>query len=387
MAACMCTVARCRLPTCPAFKKNDTMSDFLDDLCKRVELAARNNTALRPVGGSTKNFYGGPLQGEEVDMRAWAGIVEYEPTELVMTVKPGTPLAEVEAALAAQKQELAFEPPRLGGTGHATGGTIGGAIVSGLAGPARLSKGGVKDYVLGCTLLDGKGQLLQFGGVVMKNVAGYDVSRVIPGSMGTLGIVTELSIKVMPVAPAEATLQFEMDVNKAIAQSNEWLSKPLPISATFYENGKLTVRLRGASAAVQAALKNMGGQELATEQAHAFWTSVRDQQHDFFKAEGDLWRLAVPPTTVDLALHGRSVHEWGSGLRWLRADPALTGEHIRAIAKRVGGHATLYRTADEAARVQAFQQPDATMLKLQRRLKEQFDPAGVFSINRLSPIL
>lgn len=363
------------------------MSDFLDDLCKRVELAARNNTPLRPAGGSTKNFYGGPLQGEEVDMRQWAGIVEYEPTELVITVKPGTPLAEVEAALAAQKQELAFEPPRLGGAGHAAGGTIGGAIVSGLAGPARLSRGGVKDYVLGCTLLDGKGQLLHFGGVVMKNVAGYDVSRVIPGSMGTLGIVTELSIKVMPVAPAEATLQFEMDVNKAISQSNEWLSKPLPISATFYDNGKLTVRLRGASAAVQAALKNMGGQELPTEQAQTFWVSVRDQQHEFFNAEGDLWRMAVPPTTVDLALRGQSVHEWGSGLRWLRTDATFTGEQIRAVAKRVGGHATLYRTANEAARVQAFQQPDAVMLKLQRRLKEQFDPAGVFSINRLSPIL
>lgn len=364
------------------------MSDFIDDLCKRVELAARNNTQLRPVGGGTKNFYGGPLQGEEVDMRQWAGIVEYEPTELVITVKPGTPLAEVEAALAAQKQELAFEPPRIS-EGGSNGGTIGGAIASGLAGPARLSKGGVKDYVLGCTLLDGKGQLLHFGGVVMKNVAGYDVARVIPGSMGTLGIATELSIKVMPVAPAEATLQFEMDVNKAIAQSNEWLSKPLPISATFFENGKLTVRLRGASAAVQAAIKNMGGQEIAPAPAQAFWTSVRDQNHEFFNREGDLWRLAVPPTTVDLAMHGQSVHEWGSGLRWFRADESSTvnAEQIRAIAKRVGGHATLYRTGNEAARVHAFQQPDAVMLKLQRRLKEQFDPAGVFSINRLSPIL
>ena len=358
------------------------MSDFIDDLCKRVELAARNKTQLRPVGGGTKHFYGGPLQGEEVDMRPWAGIVEYEPTELVITVKPGTRLAEVEAALAAQKQELAFEPPRLGANG-----TIGGAIASGLAGPARLSKGGVKDYVLGCTLLDGKGQLLHFGGVVMKNVAGYDVARVIPGSMGTLGVVTELSIKVMPVAPAEASLQFDMDVNKAISQSNLWLSKPLPISATFFDNGTLTVRLRGASAAVQAALKNMGGQEMDTQQAQAFWTGVRDQQHHFFNGEGDLWRLAVPPTTVDLAMPGQSVHEWGSGLRWLRVDPGVTAEQIRATAKRVGGHATLYRTSKESSRIHAFQQPDAVMLKLQRRLKEQFDPAGVFSINRLSPIL
>lgn len=363
------------------------MTDFIDNLCKQVEQAARSGAQLRPVGGGTKNFYGGPLQGEEVDMRQWAGIVEYEPTELVITVKPGTPLAEVEVALAAEKQELAFEPPRLGSNGEKTGGTIGGAIASGLAGPARLSRGGVKDYVLGCTLLDGKGQLLNFGGVVMKNVAGYDVARVIPGSMGTLGIATELSIKVLPVAPAEATLQFELDTNRAIAQSNEWLSKPLPISATFFENGKLTVRLRGASAAVQSALKNMGGQEMEQPAAIAFWNQVRDQQHEFFTTEGDLWRLAVPPTTVDLALKGQSVHEWASGLRWFKPSAGVSEEQIRALAKRVGGHATLYRTNNPAARAHAFQQPDAVMLKLQRRLKEQFDPAGVFSINRLSPIL
>ncbi|HEX4855223.1 MAG TPA: glycolate oxidase subunit GlcE, partial [Limnobacter sp.] len=366
--------------------KDNTMSDFIDDLCKQVEQAARNGTQLRPVGGATKNFYGGPLQGTEVDMRQWAGIVEYEPTELVITVKPGTPLSEVEAALAAEKQELAFEPPRLRATGT-SGGTIGGAIASGLAGPARLSRGSVKDYVLGCTLLDGKGQLLHFGGVVMKNVAGYDVARVIPGSMGTLGIATELSIKVLPVALAEATLQFELDTNRAIEQSNNWLSKPLPISATFFENGKLTVRLRGASAAVQAALKNMGGQEMEQQAALAFWNQVRDQQHEFFTAEGDLWRLAVPPSTVDLALKGHSVHEWASGLRWFRADAGVNEEQIRGAAKRVGGHATLYRSSNPAARVNAFQQPDAVMLKLQRRLKEQFDPAGIFSINRLSPIL
>lgn len=359
------------------------MSDFLDDLCNRVELAARNKTPLRAVGGGTKNFYGGPLQGSEVDMRQWAGIVEYEPTELVITAKPGTPLLEVEATLASQKQELAFEPPRFGA--HST---LGGAIASGLAGPARLSKGGIKDYVLGCTLLNGKGQLLHFGGVVMKNVAGYDIARVVPGSMGTLGIVTELAIKVMPIAPAEATLQFHMQVNQAIAQSNAWLSKPLPISATFFEENTLTVRLRGASAAVQAALKKMGGEEMSPEHAQIFWTAVRDQQHEFFTTSGDLWRLALPPTTENLPLSGQSVHEWGSGLRWFRPEGTnVEQEKIRTLAKSVGGHATLYRTSNPAARVHAFQQIDASLLKLQRRLKEQFDPAGVFSINRLSPIL
>jgi glycolate oxidase FAD binding subunit len=358
------------------------MADFIDELCSQVEQAARNNTKLRPSGGNTKQFYGGPLEGEVIDMRQWAGIVEYEPTELVMTVKAGTLLSEVEAALKTEKQELAFEPPRFGQNS-----TIGGTVCAGLAGPARLSKGGVKDYVLGCTLLDGKGQLLNFGGVVMKNVAGYDVSRVIPGSMGTLGIATELSIKVMPVAPAEATLVFAMPVNQAIEQCNQWLSKPLPISATFFHNDQLTIRLRGANAAVQSAIQKMGGETLPQDQALAFWQSVRDQQHAFFTEPGDLWRIAVPPTTVDLALKGQAVHEWGAGLRWLRPEAGTSAESIRGIAQRAGGHATLYRSTSSENRAHAFQLPDAVMLKLQRRLKAQFDPAGIFSINRLSPIL
>lgn len=360
------------------------MADFLDELCARVDQAARKQTPLRPVGSGSKNFYGGPLEGEEVDLRPWRGIVEYEPTELVMTVKAGTPLAVVEAALTAEKQELPFEPPRLGPNS-----TIGGVVASGLAGPARLAKGGVKDYILGCTLLDGKAQLLQFGGVVMKNVAGYDVARVIPGSMGTLGIATELSIKVMPLAPAQATLVFEKSAAQAIRDVNHWLGQPLPINATFWENGRLTVRLRGANAAVQAACISLGGQELPTDQADAFWNSVRDQQHPFFTAPGELWRLAVPPTTAELALHGTTVHEWGSGLRWFRANSEgnTTAEQIRTLIARVNGHATLYKTDNADLRTQAFHSPSPAMVALQRRLKAQFDPAGIFSRNRMAPIL
>ncbi|MFN7883594.1 MAG: glycolate oxidase subunit GlcE, partial [bacterium] len=230
------------------------MTQFVDQLCKQIEQAARSNTLLRPVGGGTKNFYGGPLKGDEVHMQAWAGILEYEPTELVSTAKAGTPLSTIEAALAEHNQELAFEPPRFGAQS-----TLGGAIASGLAGPARLSRGGVKDYVLGCTLIDGRAQVLHFGGVVMKNVAGYDVSRVLPGSMGTLGIVLDLSIKVMPKSVAEATLQFEFNANQAIDQTNTWLGQALPISASHYQNGTLTLRLRGARAAVESATNSMGG--------------------------------------------------------------------------------------------------------------------------------
>lgn len=363
------------------------MTDFLDDLCKRVQDAARSGQKLRPVGGGSKDFYGGPLEGETVDMRAWTGIVDYEPTELVITVKAGTLLSEVEAALNENNQELAFEPPRFSANS-----TIGGVVACGLSGPARLARGPIKDYLLGCTLLDGKGQLLNFGGVVMKNVAGYDVSRVIPGSMGTLGIATELSIKVMPKAISEATLVFDLDLNTSIEQINQWQATPLPINASLYENGKLYVRVRGARAAIDSALKSMAGIQLPQAQAVSLWDSLRDQTHSFFQAtdnsnSSDIWRLAVPPTTVDLALPGEQLIEWGAGLRWLKPTAELKAETIRGAAERAGGHATLYRSSQVAARVHSFHTPNKVMLNIQRRLKQQFDPAGVFSINRLSPIL
>ncbi len=358
------------------------MTDFLDDLCKRVEDAARSGKKLRPVGGGSKHFYGGPLEGEDVDMRPWSGIVDYEPTELVITVKAGTLLSEVEAALSENNQELAFEPPRFSANS-----TIGGAVAAGLSGPARLARGPIKDYLLGCTLLDGKGQLLNFGGVVMKNVAGYDVSRVVPGSMGTLGIATSLSIKVMPKSISEATLVFDLGLNESIEQINQWQSTPLPINASVYDKGKLYVRLRGARAAIESALKTMSGVQMDQAQSVSLWNNLRDQAHPFFEGEGDVWRLAVPPTTVDLALQGEQLIEWGGGLRWLKPTQNLSVETIRGAAERAGGHATLYRTRDESARAHAFHTPNKVMLNIQRRLKQQFDPAGVFSINRLSPIL
>ncbi|MFN4329449.1 MAG: glycolate oxidase subunit GlcE [Limnobacter sp.] len=358
------------------------MSDFIDELALRVDKATQARTPLCIQGGNSKAFYGGPCNGDPVDMRAWSGIVEYEPTELVITVKSGTPLATVEAALAEQQQELAFEPPRLSAQS-----TIGGTIVAGLAGPGRLARGGVKDYVLGCTLIDGRGQILHFGGVVMKNVAGYDVSRVIPGSMGTLGIVVDLSIKVMPMSVADSTLQFECTAQQAIERTNTWLGQPLPIHATFWHQGQLHVRLRGAQAAVSAAEKTLGGAVLLPTLAQPFWASVRDQTHPFFTAPGPLWRIAVPPTTVDLPLHGQQVHEWASGLRWFRPDTPCAADALRGVAERCGGHATLYRAEHDTDRQQAFHTPQRALLDIQRRLKHQFDPAGIFNPGRLAPIL
>lgn len=357
------------------------MTQFIDELCNRVENAARDGTALRPVGSGSKDFYGGALQGETVDMTQWSGIISYEPTELVMTVKAGTPLAEVEAALAEKNQELAFEPPRL-----SSNSTIGGAVLAGLSGPARLARGPVKDYLLGCTIIDGKGQLLHFGGTVMKNVAGYDVSRVLPGSLGTLGIAVDLSIKVMPKAIAEATLVFDLPFTKANRQINDWLAMPLPINASAYTDNSLYVRLRGAQAAIESARSSMGGRELDPAEAQTFWDSLRDQTHDFFKDEGELWRLALPPTVTDLALSGEVLTEWAGGQRWLKPGPGLSVEMIRGVADRAGGHATLYRSVPNGKRDAVFHRPAKPMLGIQRRLKEQFDPAGIFSPGRMAPL-
>ncbi|MDX1669806.1 MAG: glycolate oxidase subunit GlcE [Limnobacter sp.] len=357
------------------------MSQFIDQLCDRVEKAARSSTPLRIVGGGTKNFYGGDLEGEPIDLHTWSGIIAYEPTELVMSVKAGTPLADVESALEEQGQELAFEPPRFGKQS-----TIGGTIAAGLSGPARLAKGPVKDFILGCTLIDGKGQLLHFGGEVMKNVAGYDVSRVFPGSLGTLGIAVDLSIKVLPKAPAQSTLKFEMDYNQAIRKVNQWLGTPLPINATLYLDGVLYIRLRGAKAAVSKAVTDLNGHKVAEKTANKLWNEVRDQTHPLFNTTQDLWRLSVPQTTPDLGLKGEQLVEWGGAVRWLVPTKDTSVEMIRKVCERAGGHATWYHYADKKSTEPAFHAPSPAMANLQRRLKEQFDPAGIFNPGRMSPL-
>ena len=231
------------------------MDAALSALVERVQGARAGGQPLDIRGGGTKAFYGELPQGQALDVRGLSGISVYEPSELVVTVRGGTPLAELEAALAEKGQCLPFEPPRFG-----AGGTVGGMVAAGLAGPARVSVGSVRDYVLGATLLNGRGEVLTFGGQVMKNVAGYDVSRLLAGSMGTLGVILEVSLKVLPAAPATATLRFSMDEAQAIAQLNEWGGQALPINASAWWDGTLVVRLRGALAAVQAAITKLGGE-------------------------------------------------------------------------------------------------------------------------------
>jgi len=347
------------------------MGDFIADLCERVRDHSQRNAALRIRGGGSKDFYGEASEGEELDVSGYAGIVAYEPKELVLTVRAGTRLADVEGELASQRQMLPFEPPHFGSRA-----TIGGAVAAGLSGPRRPYTGAVRDFVLGTRIVNGKGEDLSFGGRVIKNVAGYDVSRLMAGSLGTLGVITEISFKVLPAPPAEATLEFEMDEAGATEQANRWAGMPLPLSATAWEAGRLRVRLSGAQTAVDAAMHRMGGEPI---DAGDYWTSLREQRLPFFSGDQALWRISVPQTTEPLALPFAQLVEWGGGLRWMSgdADPLA----VRSTAERAGGHATLFRGGDRAAGV--FQPLNGALMKIHRRLKDAFDPAGILNPNRM----
>ena len=347
-------------------------------LVERIRKAADAGKALRPRGGGSKDFYGGPPRGEILDTRDYSGVIEYEPTELVITARAGTPLAEVETALAASGQMLAFEPPHFGAA------TLGGCIAAGLSGPRRAAVGSARDFVLGVRMLDGQGRDLVFGGQVMKNVAGYDVSRLMTGSMGTLGLILEVSLKVLPLPPAQATLRFEMPEDAALRAMNLWAGKPLPISAIAFAGTELSVRLSGAQAAVDAAMVRLGGEVLAGESAdRAFWRGIREQSLEFFSATPDLplWRLSLPSATPPLKLAGLQLIEWGGALRWLSS--AADARVIRDAVEKAGGHATLFRAVDKSVGV--FQPLDAPLLAIHRKLKQAFDPKGIFSPGRMYP--
>ncbi len=355
----------------------------LQALIDQVQRARAAATKLCIRGSGSKDFYGETVQGERLDTRALAGVTSYEPTELVVTARCGTPLAELEALLAAHGQCLAFEPPRLG-----PGSTVGGMVAAGLAGPARISAGSVRDHVLGVVLLDSSGEALTFGGQVMKNVAGYDISRLLTGSMGVLGVIVEVSLKVLPVARAESTLRFECDQASALTRLAEWAALPLPLNASAWWDGNLIVRLRGASSAVRSAAARLGGDVIAPELAAPFWDDLRDQSDEFFigaraavAGGATLWRMSLPPTAPPLELPGSPLLEWHGGQRWLAST--LPAEQIRAAAARHGGHATLYAGADKSAGVQT--PLAAPLAHIHQRLKAAFDPAGIFNPGRLYP--
>ncbi len=377
----------------------------LRQITDRIRAALADRTPLRIRGGGSKDFYGQSLQGELLDVTALSGITCYEPSELVVTVRAGTPLAELEAALAACGQCLAFEPPGFppaGASGSAA--TCGGMVAAGLSGPARASAGAVRDFVLGVTLLNGRGELLTFGGQVIKNVAGYDVSRLMVGAMGTLGLLTDISLKVLPVAPAEATLVFELDQASALDQLHRWGGQPLPLNASCWVRDDtdaragarelLFVRLRGAVAAVESACRKMTqdapGIRLDNALAAPDWQACRELRLPFFaNPDSDhlaLWRLSVPQTTPVLALPWPQLVEWHGGQRWLWAPPQAEAQ-LRKTAAEVGGTATIFiaNGADPIRARARFHPLKPPLDRIHQRLKAEFDPAGIFNRGRLYP--
>jgi glycolate oxidase FAD binding subunit len=362
----------------------------LHALVERIADARARKQPLRIVGGDSKRFYGNPPRGEPLRLGELRGISSHEPSELVVTVRAGTPLRELEAALAEHGQCLPFEPPRYRYHGADAEGTVGGMVAAGLAGPARAASGGVRDFVLGATLLNGRGELLSFGGQVMKNVAGYDVSRLLAGSLGVLGVICEVSLKVLPVPPARATLRFGMDQATALQALNRWAGRPLPLSASAWWEGTLLLRLAGAEAAVAAACDELGGEPLDADAADDFWTGLRDHRDEFFigalraAAHGAaLWRLSVPPTTPPLELSGEQLVEWGGAQRWLCTSMPAAG--VRQAAAQAGGHATLFLAEDKSAG--AFAPLEPALARIHQRLKQAFDPDGLFNPGRLYPEL
>lgn len=342
------------------------------ELAERVRAAAELKTPLLIRSGGSKHFLGRRTEGESLDLSGLRGIVRYEPTELVITARAGTPLAEIESALTERGQMLGFEPPHYG-----AGATLGGTVACGLSGPARPFRGAARDFVLGARIVNGRGEILRFGGEVMKNVAGYDVSRLMCGAYGTLGVLLEISLKVLPRPDHELSLVLETSEQEACERMTAWQRDPLPLSGLCFDGDRLHVRLSGAEPAVLAARRRIGGE--IDDDGAAFWERLREQRGAFFEGKGELWRLSVPPATAALNIAGKRLVDWGGALRWHKT--AQDAASIFAAAQTAGGHATRWRGA--AGAQQIFQPLPAPLHALHRRLKLAFDPHGILNIGRM----
>lgn len=346
------------------------MSDISKSLIQQVMDACDRRQALSVQGNNSKAFYGNAGTGEAVKMAAHNGIISYEPTELVITARAGTPLADINHALAEQNQMLAFEPPAFSDA------TLGGTIACNLSGPRRPYAGAARDAVLGCRIINGKGEMLHFGGEVMKNVAGYDVSRLMTGAMGTLGVLLDISVKVLPRPQDETSLRLETNAQQAQDLLAQWRSRPLPVSAACHVGNSLFVRLSGDPSAITAAHAKMGGELL--QDSETFWQSIREQEHAFFDKSLPLWRLSLPPS-ANINLEGEILTDWGGAQRWLFSEQ--DAEQIRNDVKLAGGHATLYKNG--TGDTEYFHPLESNMLNIQRRLKKAFDPENILNPGRM----
>lgn len=344
-------------------------ADISERLLADVQQALASNTPLAIHGGNSKAFLGRPVQGKALSTAEHRGIVNYDPTELVISVRSGTPLVELCAALEAAGQMLPFEPPAFGAAA-----TVGGTVLAGLSGPRRPWAGSARDYVLGARVITGLGKHLRFGGEVMKNVAGYDLSRLMAGSFGCLGLVTEVSLKVLPKPRLCTSLRLQMDTRSALARLSEWGQQPIPISAASHDGQALHLRLEGGEGSVKAACDRLGGDPLDA----GYWEGLREHRLDFFADGRPLWRLSLPNNVGELALPGEQLIDWGGAQRWLKSD--ADEAHIRAIVGEAGGHATCYSAGHTDT---PFQPLAAPLMRYHRQLKAQLDPQGIFNPGRM----
>ena len=355
------------------------MSDCSKQLQNTISEALRQQSTLDIKGSSSKEFYGGARSGTALPVHEHAGLINYDPKELVITARSGTPLCEIEALLAEKGQMLAFEPPYF-----SENATLGGTIACGLSGPRRPYAGSVRDFVLGVSMINGKAEILRFGGEVMKNVAGYDVSRLMVGAMGTLGLILDVSLKVLPLPDQEITLKLDYSIEDAIRLMNEWSGSPLPISAACHDGAYLYIRLSGTPAAVIAGSKRIGGDII--QDGQTFWNNIRELQHGFFSSEKSLWRLSVPSDSPHLDLPGKQIIDWGGAQRWFIADDEEPRDFYKTIAA-VGGHVSLFREGNsnnEKLQIKdKFQPLTPAVFALHKNLKHSFDPQGIFNPGRL----
>ena len=348
--------------------------DIGAELATQVTAVAAAGGAVEIVGSGSKRFYGEPLEALPIEVAAHSGVIDYDPAELVITLRAGCRLREVEALLARNRQMFGFEPPYFGADA-----TIGGMVASGLAGPRRAFAGSIRDFVLGAKILDGRGEILQFGGRVIKNVAGFDVSRLLVGSLGTLGVILEVSIRVVPVFETETTLLFRHDsADEHIRWVNQLGSEPLPISASVWSGGLSHLRLSGSEQGVRHAISQLGGDSVTPE-----WDAIREQNQEFFASGQPLTRISLPPASPDMSPQVPQMIEWGGAQRWLYGGVDI--DSLRRQAEPLGGSVCAFR--GHASEIKVFHPPAPAILKLQRGIKSSFDPAGIFNVGKLYPEL
>jgi glycolate oxidase FAD binding subunit len=353
------------------------LADFIEQLQYQVQQARQHQAPLVITGAGSKSFYGNPSEGEPLAMAEYRGIVEYEPKELVVTVKAGTPLKDLQQALAQQGQMLPFEPPSF-----ADNATIGGTLACGFSGPRRPFAGSARDFVLGCKVLTGKGEVIEFGGRVIKNVAGYDVSRLMIGAMGTLGVLLEVSLKVLPIPEQEITLATPAQVNEALDIMNARAGQPLPLSGAVYDGEAVVMRLSSTEHGIKEARKKIAGDVL--KQGPQFWQDINEQQHFFFNDDMPLWRLSLAPATLHLGLPGSWLFDWGGALRWLKTD--VTPHDVRDAVEAEGGHATLFRNREYWLPQEAFpvfHPLPPSLMTIHHKLKAAFDPEKILNRHRM----